>query len=272
MALTSQPFTQRIDIAKRISNAETKYREISLERFGSASPSSSKKSDQAQEDDDANVANVMEGIIAPRLARLRNSYSSPYQSYLVTDWWGVSWLFPLWRGEPDASIHRHERRIANIEIMLAIVKNHNAFGSEVWEKITKWQLLSYQRGTYNPWLTVPESHLFRSPEARKILEEFDIYISKLKNVGPEHRAYRSALAEAVERALAELPLNDVTWVDVFTIRHLSYDPSLKAAINSSWTPLGGREDLMAVIDDLLLGEPAFPPECLAREFNPVVTN
>lgn len=91
-------------------------------------------------------------------------------------------------------------------------------------------------------------------------------------MGPEHRAYQSAVAEAVERALAEPPLNDVTWVDVFTIRHLSFDPSLKAVIDSSSTPVREAENLRAVFDDLLLEEPTFPRERLAREVNPVVTN
>ncbi|KAG8912230.1 hypothetical protein FRC01_005212, partial [Tulasnella sp. 417] len=131
------------------------------------------------------------------------------------------------------------------------VENHDSFGPDFWVKIAHWQLLEYQR------------------DARKLLEDYDKHVSMLEKVEPITRLYRAALAKAVERAQAESPLNgyDVTWSDVFIIRHLSYDPDLKGVIhNSDVTSLEGRQKLMRLIDELLLDEPHFPPECYSLKF------
>lgn len=73
-------------------------------------------------------------------------------------------------------------------------------------------------------------------------------------------AYRAALATAVENALAEpQPLAvDVDWTDVFTIRHIFFDPALKGVIDSNWTSEKGRQKLMKTIGELLLEQPHFP--------------
>ncbi|KIO32273.1 hypothetical protein M407DRAFT_18836 [Tulasnella calospora MUT 4182] len=250
-----EPISKRIDIARRISNAEIKYREIILKKFRSAAPSSDMKRDPTLEDDDDKVAKVMQEVIAPRLARLRTSYFGPHEPHLISDWLGVSWLFALWRGESGVSIHRHERRITNIELMLNLVDNRDSLGSNIWKRIALWQLLKYQR------------------EAREFLERFERRISKLKDEDRAlHEAYRSALAKAVRRAQAKRPLNNATWADVFVIRHLYHDPTLKSAIDSHWTPSKDRQDLMAKIDQMMLEEPHFPPECHALDFNLLVPN
>ncbi|KAG9041324.1 hypothetical protein FS837_012414 [Tulasnella sp. UAMH 9824] len=205
--------SKRIDIARRISNAEIKYREIILKTFGSAAPASDKKPDPTRVDDDKKVAKVMQECIAPRLERLRVSYFGSHQQYSVSDWWGVD--------------------------------NRYSFDHDFWTKTTEWQLLEYEH------------------DARKLLGDYDKDMAALEKVEPITKAYRAALAKAVERAQVEPPLNDsdVTWADVFIIRHLSYDPALKGVINSDWTSSAGRQKLMATIDQLLLEEPHYPPEC-----------
>ncbi|KAG8933923.1 hypothetical protein FRC01_006315 [Tulasnella sp. 417] len=87
MVLTS---AQHIDITRRISKAEIKYRETSLKTFGSAAPSSGTKPDPAHKDDDEKVAKIMQGIIAPWLARLQTSYFGLNQPHPISDWWGVN--------------------------------------------------------------------------------------------------------------------------------------------------------------------------------------
>ncbi|KIO27522.1 hypothetical protein M407DRAFT_243308 [Tulasnella calospora MUT 4182] len=249
-----ESISKRIHIARRIHNADIKYQEISLKKLGSQHSSSGKKPDPTQEDDEK-LAKVMQGCIAPRLARLRTSYFGPHQWHLVSDWWGVSWLFTLWEGEPGVSIHRHERRIANIEIMLDLVEHRDNLSSEFWNKITQWQLLRYQH------------------DATRIFKTFKREIAGLESVEPSHRACRSALAKAVKRAQAEPPLINATWADAFIIRHLSFDPSLKAVIDSEkWTSSDGRQAVMAMFDELLLDEPRFPLGCDALGFSPLVAD
>ncbi|KAG8913991.1 hypothetical protein FRC01_004274, partial [Tulasnella sp. 417] len=69
MALVSiaAPISERIDIAKRISNAEIKYRELSLTTLGSAGPSSGKKPDPTLENEQERVATILQECITPRL-------------------------------------------------------------------------------------------------------------------------------------------------------------------------------------------------------------
>ncbi|KAG8897915.1 hypothetical protein FRC01_011114 [Tulasnella sp. 417] len=250
MSLTglTEPIRKHIDIARRISKAEIKYREISLKTFGSAAPSSGKKPDPAHKDNDEKVAKIMQGIIAPRLARLRTSYFGLHQPHPISDWWGVSWLFALWEGEPGISIHRHERRITNIELMLNLVENRDSLDSEFWNKVTRWQLLRYQRNT------------------REILEEFGRRLPRSAYICPSHIDYMHALSKAVELAQAEQPLNNATWADVFVIRHIYYDPTLKATVDAYWTPTRERRNLMAKIDQQILEEPHFPTEGHALKF------
>ncbi|KIO27579.1 hypothetical protein M407DRAFT_23262 [Tulasnella calospora MUT 4182] len=245
----------RISIVKRISNAEMKCRELSQEEFGSAAGSSSgKKPGPAQEeDDDEKLAKVMQECIAPRLARLRASYFDPHQQRPVSDWWGVTWLFALWGGKLDVSIDRHERRITNIEIMLKLLDNRDSLPPEFWKVTANSQLGGYQEG------------------AMRILRSFERYISELESIEPSHRVYQSALAKAVERAQAEPSLNEATWADVFIIRYLWFDPTLKAVIDSEkWTPSEGRQAFMAVIDEVLLDQPYFSSNYLYINFSKLV--
>ncbi|KIO20910.1 hypothetical protein M407DRAFT_10664 [Tulasnella calospora MUT 4182] len=174
---------QRIDIARRMSNAEIKFREIRLKNSGGAGSSRDKKPDPTRENDDENIAKVLQECIGPRLEK----------------------------------------------------------------KIAQWQLLKYQR------------------DARKLLNDFEKVLAE-RTGGRVANAYRSAMANVDERAQAEAPPSDVTWADVFITRHPSADPSIKAFIILELNPSRGGPNLLALIDELLLEAPLFPPDCHALKF------
>ncbi|KIO18355.1 hypothetical protein M407DRAFT_225876 [Tulasnella calospora MUT 4182] len=130
-------------------------------------------------------------------------------------------------------LHRYRKLGPKLTFgILGLLENCDSLPPEFWKVTANSQLEGYQEG------------------AMRILRSFERYIFELENVEPSHRVYLSALAKAVEQAQAEPSLNEATWADVFIIRHLWFDPTLKAVIDSEkWTPSEGRQAFMAVIDE-----------------------
>ncbi|KAG8925826.1 hypothetical protein FRC01_009639 [Tulasnella sp. 417] len=144
----------------------------------------------------------------------------------------------------------YQRRMTHIELLQTIVQNYHRFDSTFWSKIVRWQLEEYHR------------------ESKRILKDFNKALADHGHLEPGHRAYQRAIATATQAALAEPGPSpgDVTWADVFTVRHLFQDPALKAVIDSGWTSSDQRLELLAFIDQVLLEEPQFPPDCHAFLF------
>lgn len=234
-------FSRRADIARRIAHAEKRFTGLTFDMTFKADSLSAEKWDE-----DVRITKVMQDCIGHRLERLRLSFFGPREPCTTENWWIVAWLRASWRGSNiGVPIERHYHRLVKIELMLYLVENHCKFDPPFWFEIAKWQLRDYQH------------------DAKKVLEEFDKDLASRKKVNPVDVAHRAGLATAVQNALAEPePLaSEVDWTDVFTIYHLSFDPAFMDAIHSDRTPEKNREDLLKIIDDTLLLEPHFPPEC-----------
>ncbi|KAG8914928.1 hypothetical protein FRC00_009596 [Tulasnella sp. 408] len=78
-------------------------------------------------------------------------------------------------------------------------------------------------------------------------------------------AFISALEKAVKRAdgLPEPDPEKAQLADVFWIRNIYDDPDIKALIASDQFTSEKRLALQEVVEDLLLQQPIFPPECYA---------
>ncbi|KAG9041325.1 hypothetical protein FS837_012415 [Tulasnella sp. UAMH 9824] len=226
------------DIARRIGHAEERFTGMTFDMTFKADSLSAEKREE-----DVKLIEIMQDCIGHRLERLRLSFFSPREPCTGENWWKISWLRGARKGDISVPIERHERRLVKIEIMLYLIENHHKYDSKFWFDIVKWQLEDYQR------------------VSKKCLEHYDKFVAQLKQVESSHIAYRAALATAVENALAEPEAlaADVDWTDVFTIRHISFDPALKGVIDSNWTPEQDRQNFMKTIDEVLLEEPHFPP-------------
>ncbi|KAG8911746.1 hypothetical protein FRC01_005543 [Tulasnella sp. 417] len=190
--------------------------------------------------------------IAPRLERVKTNFFGPPLPYPALDWWGLAWILGLWRGQLTVSMIQHERRIANIELILNIVGSHDSFKPEFWAEIVQWQLRTHKQ------------------MCAKYLEEF--FRKTAKYTRPDdflNHLGRYAVKTAVQRTLAEQEPSpgDVTWTDVFGIRVLYYDPFLNAAIEATPAPEGRPDKLDFLIEKLCYDEqPRFPPSCHALKF------
>lgn len=112
------------------------------------------------------------------------------------------------------------------------------------------------------------SFLFPHPQVcEKLLREYREATYDIKDDRAGVEAFIGALESAVKRAQA-LPDPDPEKArasDVFSIRSPYDDPDVKALIDSDRFTPGKRLELQNAVEELLLQQPMFPPECYALQ-------
>ncbi|KAG8964242.1 hypothetical protein FRC00_003234 [Tulasnella sp. 408] len=129
----------------------------------------------------------------------------------------------------------------------AQVKNSNSFGPEFWASIARWQIEAYRRF------------------GNKLLQDYKDATCDMRENRDDVEVFTAALEKAVKRAYA-LPEPDpekAQLEDVFSIRNIYDDPDVKALITPDRFSAEKRLALQEVVEELLMQQPMFPPECYA---------
>ncbi|KAG8919863.1 hypothetical protein FRC01_001054 [Tulasnella sp. 417] len=142
---------------------------------------------------------------------------------------------------------KYKSQVAHIELMVYLIKNRGSFGPTFWSSIVRWQIETYRRF------------------CEKLLREYREATCDMMNDRDGVEAFIAALEKAVKRAHA-LPDPDpekAQFSDAFSIRNTYEDPDVKALVDSDRFTPGKRLELQSAVQDLLLQQPMFPPECYA---------
>ncbi|KAG8920373.1 hypothetical protein FRC01_000796 [Tulasnella sp. 417] len=144
-----------------------------------------------------------------------------------------------------STLEEYERRVAHIELMIHFV------GSKTASRLT------------------PDSG-HQSPDGKSkhmnaLLRDYREATHDMPEDRDDADVFINALEKAVRRVhnLPEPDTEKAQLSDVFSVRNIYDDPEIKALINSDRFTREKRLELQEAVEDLLLQQPVFPPECYA---------
>lgn len=183
---------------------------------------------------------LINGCIIPRLERATNELNSSLIQLSAS---------PNHQAEAAVVLEERGRQMAQIELMMLMLLNHDVYDGNFWASLVRWQMHTHQENCI------------------RLLED---YKEATRHVSDNKCDLLAALSAAVHRVCEhpEPSPEKVTFADAFTIRNLYDDPGLKALVESSKFTPQQRRELNEVAEELMYQQPAFPPECYALLSNP----
>lgn len=133
-------------------------------------------------------------------------------------------------------------QVAHVNLMIYLLHTRDSYEPDFWADIVKWQMALHKQHSW------------------KLLQDYKAAMKNNIFDRGNRELILSALEKAVQRVNALEAPEKATFEDAFVIRNIYDDPDLKAVITSRFSP-DQQLRLSKTMDEILLQQPAFPPQC-----------